>query len=150
MFERVGRSRWGMIARFALVGALLTACGDDPVEPGDPADAVVAMRITVGGTVVTVNEGGTVTGGPVNIGAGATSVSVAFLDSDGDTVTGLGDFVVRATPANTGIMTFQSTGDFTGTLTRVSAGTTQVAFELFHVEEGHADFGPYNVSVTAS
>jgi hypothetical protein len=139
-----------MVAPFALAGALLTGCSDDPVEPGDPADAVVAMRITIGSTVVTVNEGGTVTGGPVNIGAGATSVSVVFLDSGGATVTGLGDFVVHATPANTGIMTFQSTGAFTGTLTRVSAGTTQVAFELYHVEEGHADFGPYNVSITAS
>lgn len=125
--------------------ALMTACDDDPIAPTDPADAVVAVRLTIGTETVEIPEG---QGGTSEIPLGSTNVSTQFLDEDGAVVAGLEDeFELRIESDDESIVTFTSTGTFTGTLNGESAGTTSVKVQLFHVEEGHED-AEWNVAVT--
>jgi hypothetical protein len=151
MFATHRWTRRLLLAPLAITGALLVGCDDDGTEPeDDPADAIEEMRLTIGSGTVTIDRGGNVSGGPVTIAAGATVVTAVFLDDEGATVGGLDEFELRVTPTNTGIMTWQSTSAFSGTLTHVSAGSTTVGFALYHIEEMHEDFGPFDVSITAS
>src|SRR5688572_4635960 len=129
------------LAPLALALVAASACGDDPLgTDDDPADSVVAVRLQIGNTTVTVNEGGVVSGGPAQIGAGATAIAAAFIDSQGNAVAGLGEFELRVTPANAALLTFARNGQFTGTLNRVAPGSTTLSVQLFHTGEGHADF----------
>jgi hypothetical protein len=142
MFDIRRRTRLAALLLTGVVAIVTAACGDDPVEPPDPAEEVAAVRLTIGTQTVTVNEGGTVTGGPINLTAGGSSaVTATWIRSDETTVTGLeADFELRIIPTNTGIVTFTSTATFAGTLNGVAAGTTTVQVQLFHLEEQHGDF----------
>src|SRR5688572_5934643 len=113
------RSAWLPSLGLSLV--LLTGCDEDVVEP-DPADSVVAMRVVIGNTTVTINEGNQVTGGPVVIPAGITNMTVSFLDESNNVVSGLDEFELRVTVTNTALVRFDRTGAFAGTLTRLGAG----------------------------
>jgi hypothetical protein len=130
------------------VALVVGACNDEPVEQ-EPD--VATMQLTVGTQTITVDNSGNVTGGPIMV-SGTVNISAEFLRADGTPeplVTG-DEFELRATPANTGVVTFTRTGAFTGTLTGVSAGTTTIEFELYHLIEMHEDFGPFPVSVEVS
>lgn len=48
------------------------------------------------------------------------------------------------------IVTFTRASAFAGTLNKVAAGSTSATFALFHVEEGHEDFGPFPVPITVN
>ena len=134
------RKKYLVILSLALATSIIAACGDDPVEEEDPADSIVTMTLLVGNqTIIYSKVTSSVTGGPIVIGAGNTVVSVSFKDAAGATVTGLDAFELRVTPTNTALVTFASTGKFTGTLTKVGAGSTQLSVQLWHVAEGHAD-----------
>jgi hypothetical protein len=136
------------VAMLAASVLAIAACTDD--EHGHEAE-VDFMRITVGAQEVMVNSTGAVTGGPISIVSGAvTAVSVEFLDADMDDALGAhaDDYQVNiTTPAN---VTFARTGPFAGTLTGGTVGTNNLAISLFHIEENHEDFGPFNVSVTVT
>jgi hypothetical protein len=138
------------LSRFALVALVAAAaCDDDPVEEGDPAEAVVAMRLTVGSQIITVDEFGAVTGGPIVIAVGNTTITAVFLDDAGQVVPGLNaEFRLDVISNNSTVATFTSTGAFTGNLVGVAAGQTVMEFALFHIEEDHEDFGYHDVSVT--
>lgn len=123
----------------------VTACNDDPTEPEEPE--IGTMRLTVGTQTLTYTEGG----GPTTlmISGASTPVSATFLDSGGAALTLDGtEFEIQLIPANTGVLTFNRTTPFSGTLNRVSAGTTVVQIGVFHKLEGHFDFGTFDVSFT--
>jgi hypothetical protein len=127
------------------------ACSNATDEGAEPE--VVMMRLTIGAQTITVSDNGTVTGGPIAITAtGTVTVSAQFLRDDGtpDPLVTDALFQLNADPANAGIVTFSRTGAFTGTLTGVSAGSTTIEFSLFHISEGHEDFGPFPVPVEVS
>jgi hypothetical protein len=110
------------------------------------------MRLTVGAQTIDVDaELGTVTGGPIAIGAGNTAVSVQWLKDDGspETIVNATDFELTVEPTNAAIVTFSRTGAFTGNLVGGTNGTTNVTFGLFHNGEGHHEF-EWPVSVTKS
>jgi hypothetical protein len=139
--------------RFAIALPLLmlvaAACGDDPVAEEDPAEAVVAMRLTIGTQTITVSDNGTVTGGPIMIPVGNTAITAAFLDDANQVVTGLdAEFRLDVTTNNANVATFTATSAFAGNLTGVAAGQTILEFALFHIEENHEDFGYHDVPVT--
>jgi len=139
-----------LVSRFALITLVAAAaCDDDPADEGDPAEAVVAMRLTVGSQTITVDEFGAVTGGPIAVPVGTTTVTAAFLDANNQVVTGLdAEFRIDVISNNTNIATFTRTGTFTGNLIGVAAGQTSMEFALFHIEEDHEDFGYHDVPVT--
>jgi hypothetical protein len=145
------RSHASVLALFALSSAA-TACGDDPViEEPDPAEEVVAMRLTIGSQTITINELGTVTGGPILLPRANTTVTAVFLDEDDSIVTGLdAEFRLEVTIGNTTLATFTRTGAFSGTLAGVAAGQTTIEFALFHVAENHEDFGFFPVPTTVN
>ena len=139
------RSFLPYFAMFTLLA--VAACDDDPVEPEDPADAVVTMRLTVGTQAINITDGN-VTGGPINLSVGNMAITATFLDDAGAQVTGLDDFELRVTSDNATVASFNRTGAFAGNLVGAAAGQTILRFSLFHLEEQHDDFGPFPVSVT--
>lgn len=142
MMTRFSPRRAALVAPLALSLTLLAACGDSNPVDVDPADSVASVRLTLTNTmatVVTIAEGGAVTGGPVVLPAGATTVAVSFLNAEGQLVGGLDEFELRLVPANAALVSFTRTGPFTGRLTRLAAGTTTLDVQLYHVLEGHAD-----------
>lgn len=124
------------------------ACTDD--DHGHEGE-VDFMRVTVGAQELMVNATGVVTNGPIILTSGeVTDISVEFLDADMDDALAehADEYQVNLTaPAN---VTFARTGPFSGTLTGGTAGSYNVQFSLFHVEENHEDFGPFNVPVTVN
>ena len=137
----------------AVLVTLAAGCGDDGVssDAGDPAAQVATMRLVVGNQTVTVRRSdGAVTGGPIAIGPGTTTLTATFLDGSGSPVTGLGDLELQITPANAAQLTFTRTSAFGGTLNRlvVAPATTQINVQLWHQDERHADFGPFNLQVS--
>lgn len=137
--------------RAALVAVAALAMGACSVHDHDHEVEVDFMRITVGAQQVMVNSTGAVTGGPIALVRGAsTPITVAFLntamadalDDHAD------DFQVNVTtPAG---VTFTRTGPFTGTFSAPTAGSYSVGFSLYHIEEDHEDFGPFNVAVAVT
>jgi len=141
------RARAAALSLIALTA--LAACDDSPTDEGDPAESVVAMRLTVGTQTITINESGTVTGGPIVLPRGNTVISAVFLDAGNAIVAGLdAEFRLEVTTDNAGIATFTRLGTFNGTLTGVAVGQTTLRFALFHVEEDHEDFGFFGVPTT--
>ena len=142
------RSFHTTVALLAIVPFAL-ACNDDPADEGDPAEAVVAMRLTVGGQTITISETGAVTGGPIVIPRANTAIAAVFLDAANAVVSGLdAEFRLEVTSDNASIATFARISAFAGTLTGVAAGQTTLRFALFHVAENHEDFGFYPVPTT--
>jgi hypothetical protein len=131
-----------------LLAPLVGACSDDPIEP-DPADLVVAIRLTIGTQTITINQAGTITGGPVTTTTAATSITGAFLDVAGQPVAvPTAEFELRVIPDNSGRLTFTRNSAFAGNLTRVATGAASLSVSLYHTGEGHDDFGPFTVPVT--
>jgi hypothetical protein len=130
----------------ALAIPFAAACDEDPVEPHEHAD-VAGMLLTVGTQTVTLTEGGAQ--GGLTIPNGASTITATFLDDDGDPIALHDDeFELRILPPNATVVTFARTGAFSGTLNGVADGSVIVQVDLYHIEEGHADFGPHNLAVT--
>lgn len=149
MFAGMLGRRAAVLTVLALSAIASSSCGDDGAEPSDPADAIVTMTIAAGGGSVVVSKvtGGVTGGGSLVIGAGTTPVTITFQDAAGADVTDLGEFEVQGTPANAALVTYAKNG-LGGALTKVAAGSTTIRFGLYHVAEGHFDFGPYEVPIT--
>jgi len=138
--------------RAALVVASMFAFAACSEDDHDHEVEVDFMRITAGAQTLMVNSTGAVTGGPLALQTGvARSITVEFLASDMTTDAlddHADDFQVNVTaPAG---VTFTRTGPFAGTLTASAAGSYNVSFALFHIEENHEDFGPFPVAVSVT
>jgi hypothetical protein len=126
-----------ILAFAVLLPVSLLAC-DDEDEP-DPGAEVASVRITSGTQTVTINEGGTATGSLTIPRNTATAITVTALRANGSTVALPSDFRFDVFPPAS--ITFGRTGNFAGTLTGTTAGTFSVPSCIFHVGEGHCDFG---------
>jgi hypothetical protein len=135
-----------VITLFAAATALV-ACGDS-TAPDDHEELPHEVRLTIGSQVVTITDGGVVTGGPIMIPVGSTSISAVFLD-DEDAVMDLSadEYELRVVSDNTAVASFTRTSAFAGSLVGGTAGQTLLEVSLFHLEEQHEDFGPFNVTV---
>jgi hypothetical protein len=131
------------------LGLVVASCGSDPVDE-EPEPEVATMRLTIGSQTYDVDDSGNLTGGPITIPVGSTSVSAQFLRAD-DTPEPLVTsdvFELRIEPADAAIADFTRGGAFNGTLVGIAAGSTTMDFALFHLDEQHEDFGPFPLSVT--
>jgi hypothetical protein len=131
----------------ALAVPFAASCDEDPVAPDDHAEEVAEVRLTVGSQTVTITEGGAQ--GSLTIPVGVSSVSAVFLADDGDTVTlDPEEFELRLESQNAAVVIFTRTGPLAGKLTGVAPGSAVVEFSIFHLEEGHPDFGEFDLNVT--
>lgn len=125
----------------AALAALVFAAGCRDSTGPDHEDEPHAVRLTIGTQVVTVDESGNVTGGPIVIPVGQTPISAQFLADDGDVLTlNPAEYELRVIPVNAAVVTFTPTGGFAGTLTGVAAGNTSLTIQLWHIPAGHDDF----------
>ena len=135
-------TKWMRAAALALLIPALGACEDDPEGPDDAGDEIGSVRLTIGTQTITMNSGGTVTGGPITLVAGvATPVTAVFLSPTNQSITLSNEFRLDVTPDNSGRLTFTRTGSFAGSLTGNSAGAANASVAVFHIGEGHNDWG---------
>jgi hypothetical protein len=125
------------------------ACGKSTEAEDEPS--TVSIRLTFGNaTPVTFGP----SGGSVHIPVGTTSVKAEWLTAAGtiDPVATTANFTLRVTPSATSI-TYAPSGSgntFQGTLSVPAAvSNVKVDFALFHVAEGHEDFGPATITISA-
>ena len=122
-----------------------TACGDDDPAGPDDEPSVESVRLTVGGTTVTIDDRGNQSA-PLAIRANqATAVSAVFLTASGQEdpiVTRTTEFVLNFENQGGVPLTFtrSATDRFAGTLTAAQTGSAVVEVQLFHTEENHDDF----------
>jgi hypothetical protein len=146
MFKTL-RRRTAAMALALPLAVLLAGCGDDPVDPHDE-ELPHEMQLSIGGTVVTITDNGSYLPQPI-LSVGPHEVSVVFRDDEGDVMDIHDDeYRLEITSDDTSVLTYSSSSAFTGTLTASTAGSATIRPQLFHIEEGHADFGPFPVVVT--
>lgn len=139
-------TNWMRTAALAVMVSALAACSDDPEGPDEHADEVAIIRLTIGTQVFNITEGGAQ--GGLTIPVGSHPVTAVFLAADNDVLTLGSDFRLDFNTENSSVVTFTRTGALSGTLNGVAAGTAVVRVGLFHLEEGHYDFGTHPVNVT--
>jgi len=140
------------LTSLAVAGLALSAAAcKDTTDIHHPGEDVVAMRLTITGQPpVTVSNTGVASGSlTLTNGVGAI-VTVEFLNDNNADALGehAEDYEVFVSPA-AGV-TFARTGPFTGILTGSTNGAIFVQFGLFHLDEAHLDFGPWNVTVNVA
>jgi hypothetical protein len=140
--------------RLASMLALLivaSSCGKDTTEE-EPEPNVVSVRLTIGSVTKTLS-GAASEDNTFTIARGANAVTAVWLTTGGgvDPVATTAKFTLKIVPGNSAITyTPSATQSFTGTLNVASAVTNATAqYSLFHVAEGHEDFGPFTIKITA-
>jgi hypothetical protein len=139
-------SKWMRVAALMLL-PVMAACTDDsdPVDDGDPADAITMIRLTIGSQTVDITEAGA--NRAVDVPRGATAVAASFYNAGGGEVvlSSSSTYAIELVSQNTGRLTFTRTGAFAGTFNGLQTGAVTVAVSLLH--GSHADFGPRNVTI---
>lgn len=139
-------TKWMRAAVMAVLVTAVTACDDDSTGPDEHADEVAIIRLTIGSQVFNITEGGAQ--GGLTIPVGSHPVTAVFLAADNDVLTLGSDFRLDFNTENASVVTFTRTGALSGTLNGVAAGTAVVRVGVFHLEEGHYDFGTHPINVT--
>lgn len=154
-----------------VLGATLALAGGGCESTGDPEPEpqIATMRLTIGGSQTVNVTGQSAPGGscvasqPIAIARNATTtIAASFLNAAGQPdpiandpgvfrLAG-SDNPAGAEPAPTpNTITWTRTGSFAGTLLGTVATTSgSVLLSAFHLEEGHADFGPCAVPITVT
>lgn len=139
-------------AALTFAAACNDATGPDEDDHGH-ADEVASLRLTVtpsGGTVATytvTNLG--VAPSPLRLPVGSATVTVDFLDDAGAVISDEihdDEYEIQFLSLPTGV-TFTRSGAFAGTFTATTAGTGTMQTQLFHLDEGHEDVGPWPIAV---
>lgn len=129
--------RMALALAFVVVAA---GCGDATgIE--DHSDAV-ALRITVGTSVVTVSEDGA--SNALTLSAGTHGVTIVALDADGDQMSLEAGASIEITSTNQAVARFVPAAAMTGTLV-TATGSAQLRVSILHGT--HADFGPHSITV---
>ncbi|MBK8058802.1 MAG: hypothetical protein IT358_00535 [Gemmatimonadaceae bacterium] len=127
------------------------ACSDDPTEPEDEPE-VQTLTLTVGSSTITIDKTTGAASGNLVVPAGTSTVAAQWKRADGslETLITSAEFDLKITPATPANLTWTPNGAFAGTLVTTglaSNATTNASVALFHKEEQHEDFGPYNFTV---
>lgn len=130
---------------------VLLGCSDDPVAPNNEP-AVQSMRLQVGSSVVTIDRATGAPSGELSVPLGDSDIAVQWLRANNTEESLITDdeFEFRMTSTATSNFSFESTGARGGTITvtGVNSGEAITAsVSLFHLDEGHADFGPYTITL---
>lgn len=146
------RRSFRALAVAAFVSAIAAGCDGNSTGSDEQEPEIASVRVTVGAQSVTITNNGTQTG-TLTVPRGNSTVAVTWLRADGsvETVVTSSEFEVRMVAASgTSGVTFTPNGAFGGTLNTTSAGQKVLRLSLFHLEEQHDDFGPLNLTLTAS
>jgi hypothetical protein len=141
------------IAGVSLIGS---GCDSTPMTPAEPPGPVTAMRLRFGPnqtgvSVVTLNADGTVSGAPARLeedyySAGDPNwMESTLLNAAGSSLPWLADYELRATPADTTLLSFTPTSALEGLLVRKRSGGTSITFVLIEKSIGRVLLGPYQV-----
>ena len=147
------RPRRALVAAATLAAvALAAACDDGDDITGEDEPDVDRMELSVGTSVVNVSASGQVTGGPLVLPRGTSTVTARFLRQDGtpDPQVTTTEFRLAAYTLPSGATFTATAGTFAGALSMPSVLAGQaltIGFSLFHVGEQHDDFGPFPVPV---
>lgn len=138
--------KWMRLAAMMLL-PVMAACAEDsdPIDSGDPADAITMIRLTIGSQTVDITEAGA--NRAVDVPRGSTPVTATFYNQGGGEVllSSSSTYAINLVSQNTGRLTFTRTGAFTGTFGGIQTGAVIVAVSLLHGD--HEDFGPRNVTI---
>jgi hypothetical protein len=128
------------------------SCKKDSTEPAVEEPSTTAIRLTFGTASPVTYTGASGEVRSVHVPVGATTVTAQWLRADGtvDPVATTQNFTLRVIPSSSAI-TYAPAGanSFTGTLNASAVTNLGVTFALFHVAEGHEDFGPITVNISA-
>ncbi len=130
----------------------LGACSDS-TGPDDDHREPAGLRASAGGTLlVSVNAARQVTGSfTMAAGQSTGTITVSFLNDDGNPITPASDEYLRVENDGTGIVsaTQNPGGAFTFTLNGLAVGTTVMRLSLMHgtFPGGHADYTSPNITV---
>jgi hypothetical protein len=149
----LAKRRWTRPLVTLAAVSLLAACGDSPTDEGhDQVEDIERWRVTIGGTVALLDgdNGAFISGTNPLVINGQQQFQIEFLDGDGNSMNSAlqGEFEVRVAPANGTLVTFARTGPFAGLVTRMGSGPTTLGLTLFHLEEDHAEEGPFSLNVS--
>jgi hypothetical protein len=144
---------------FAIAASLtISACSDDDPTGTEPEPEVQQLILTAGANTLTIDRtigGPTPAGSVLTIPLGATPITAVVRKADGSVetlVTGA-EFDIRISPTTGTPFTWAPNATLGGTLTTaasVTSGQNMAAtVDLFHRAEGHADFGPYPITIRA-
>lgn len=152
MFALTTLRRTLRLTALSLALTATAACGDDELPEPEPEIARVVFSIN-GTQAFTVNDAGVVTSGSTSIPLGVHQITAAAYDEGGAVVEEVanGIFELRGTSSNATVLEFtKGNGMLTGTLNAKQAGTAAVSFQLFHLEEGHGDWGFFPIQFTVA
>jgi hypothetical protein len=132
--------------------ALLAACGDGPTEHSHDEPEAHGVLIRDGGTTLVTVDDGVVTGSlAVPDGDETPNYDIVFTDHDGDPITsGLAEFEVGATVANTGVAIFHSVSAFQAHFEGIAVGSTTVVIQLIHTADGDSHYDSPAIDVDVS
>jgi hypothetical protein len=137
--------------RGAVVGISLMVLTAAAGCKNDKEAEVGSIKLMAGTQTITITMTGSV-GGPIIVTHGqSVALSATFFKADGtvETLVTGPTFRLDVTPAASNV-TFSRTGDFTGNLNGVTAGTTTIAVTVLHVVDNQNRLGPVNVPVTVN
>ena len=135
-----------MLASALALLAFGAGCSES-AAPDERAD-VHAIRLTVGGQVVTIERGGAVTGDTLVIGLGDTSLTAQFLDAGGQlTPVAPAEYRIEVVSDDESVVTFTRRTAFAGTLTGVAAGSARLAACLLRVASEQCEAGSLTAMV---
>jgi hypothetical protein len=132
--------------------SLVAACGDDDPTDPEPEPQVQTMTLTAGASSITIDKTTGAASGQLTVPAGTTTITASFKKADGSVeslVTGA-EFDVRIRPATGTPFTWTPNTSLGGSLVTsgvTSGQTIASSVDLYHREEAHEDFGPYNFTI---
>lgn len=144
--------RASRLTALALALGVATACGEDELPDPEPEIAEVVFSLN-GNEAFRVNAAGVVTSGNTAIPVGTHQLRAAAFDEDGNAVDEVvdGTFELRGTNLNAAILEFtKGNALLTGSLNAKQAGAASVSVQLWHIEEGHGDWGPFTIQFTVT
>jgi hypothetical protein len=136
----------------AVLGAALASGCSSGTEAGSVEPDVAKMVLTVaGGSPYTATDPAGFAGATAQVQLGLFTVSAAFFRANGspETIVNSSDFELRvsnnaASQSCSPGLCFERTGAMKGSISRLEPGQSATFyFSLYHVSEGHTDFGPY-------
>lgn len=129
-----------MLAAALAVLASGAGCSDS-ASPDGRVD-LHAIRLTVDEQVVTIEDGGAVTGGPLVLAVGDVGLMAQFLDQDDELApVPPAEYRLEVVPDDEGVVTFTRQTAFAGTLTGVAAGNARLAVCLLRVADEQCEIG---------
>ncbi len=135
-----------MLAAVLAVPAFVAGCSDSAAPDGRVE--VHAIRLTVGEQVITIEQGGAVTGGPLVIEVGDIGLTAQFLDQEGELApVAPADYRIEIVSDDEDVVTFARQTAFAGTLTGMAAGSARLAACLLRVAGEECQIGSLTAMV---